>query len=215
MTGAEAIEILKTDGCSDCSWGCETPLKCANKDCLFVKALKMAISALKQAPNENEIALKITRGALKSRQGDVVIYNVLWLKEHWQKEIEIVCGVKPCDDAISRKAVLDTTICEGISCNECSFNEIDGESGCLLHARIDELPSVQPSRKKGQWSIGVVRNDPDRKWDWRRFYCSVCGSWQTYGQTKYCPKCGAEMEVLDELQTHKRVYQQVRLRVRN
>ena len=56
-----------------------------------------------------------------------------------------------------------------------------------------------PSRKKGQWSIDVARNDPDRKWDWRRFYCSVCGGWQTYGQTKYCPKCGAEMEVSDEL----------------
>ena len=47
-------------------------------------------------------------------------------------------------DLISRKSVTDTTICEGISCNECSFNEIDGESGCLLKKRVDELPSVQP-----------------------------------------------------------------------
>ena len=49
-----------------------------------------------------------------------------------------------CEDAISRKSVTDTTICDGISCNECSFNEIDGESGCLLQKRVYELPRVKP-----------------------------------------------------------------------
>ena len=50
---------------------------------------------------------------------------------------------EPCEDCISRKLLSDN-ICEGISCNECSFNEIDDESGCLLQKRFDELPSVQP-----------------------------------------------------------------------
>lgn len=53
-------------------------------------------------------------------------------------------------------------------------------------------------RHKGYWTIDVDYDDPDRRWDRRRFYCSVCGSWQTYGETKYCPKCGAEMETTEE-----------------
>ena len=53
---------------------------------------------------------------------------------------------EPCEDAISRKAVTDTSICEGISCNECSFGK-DFEYGfseCQLKKRVDALPSVQP-----------------------------------------------------------------------
>lgn len=59
-------------------------------------------------------------------------------------------------DCISREAVLDTTICEGISCNECSFNEIDGEPGCLLHKRIGDLPSVKPKERTGEWKQGEI-----------------------------------------------------------
>ena len=33
---------------------------------------------------------------------------------------------QPCEDTISRKSLSDN-LCVGISCNECSFNEIDGE----------------------------------------------------------------------------------------
>ena len=28
----------------------------------------------------------------------------------------------------------------------------------------------------------------------RRFYCSACGDWQSYGKTTYCPYCGARMD---------------------
>ena len=27
----------------------------------------------------------------------------------------------------------------------------------------------------------------------RRFYCSACNEWNTYGMSKYCPNCGARM----------------------
>ena len=66
-----------------------------------------------------------------------------------KKALEIAIKVlerQPCEDCISRKLLSDN-ICEGISCNECSFNEIDDESGCLLQKRLDELPSVQPKPK--------------------------------------------------------------------
>ena len=49
-----------------------------------------------------------------------------------------------CENAISRQAVTDT-ICDGISCNECSFNTCeDGQAGCLLKERVEKLPSVTP-----------------------------------------------------------------------
>lgn len=50
--------------------------------------------------------------------------------------------------------------------------------------------------RKGKWS---VRHDPDDYPRYRRkFVCSACGSWTTYGMTDYCPNCGAEMERPDE-----------------
>ena len=27
-----------------------------------------------------------------------------------------------------------------------------------------------------------------------RYVCTVCGNWQTYGKTAYCPNCGAKMD---------------------
>lgn len=27
-----------------------------------------------------------------------------------------------------------------------------------------------------------------------RYVCTVCGEWQTYGKTQYCPNCGAKMD---------------------
>ena len=39
-------------------------------------------------------------------------------------------------------SVFSDNICEGISCDECSFNKIDDESGCLLQKRLDELQGL-------------------------------------------------------------------------
>lgn len=54
------------------------------------------------------------------------------------------------DDLISRQAVTDTTICDGISCNECSFFNTceDGQLGCLLKERVDKLPPINPQEPK-------------------------------------------------------------------
>ena len=50
-------------------------------------------------------AVSIRKDVLKCRVGNIVAYNVEWLKKHWQMEMDIVCGVKPCEDTISREAV--------------------------------------------------------------------------------------------------------------
>jgi hypothetical protein len=76
------------------------------------------------------------------------------------KEILEVLDQEPCEDAISRQAVTDTTICDGISCNECSFNTCeDGQAGCLLKERVDKLPSVTP-QPKTDW-VPVSERLPD------------------------------------------------------
>lgn len=49
---------------------------------------------------------------------------------------------------------------------------------------------------RGHWEERIVE---DREMDpvglfRRRWYCSACGEWQTYGKTRYCPDCDAEMD---------------------
>ena len=88
-----------------------------------------------------EEAIEIFKRLKENAPNEMHLETVGTAQELFDMAIQAL-SQEPCDDLISREAILDTTICEGISCNECSFNEIDGESGCLLHARIDELPSV-------------------------------------------------------------------------
>ena len=47
--------------------------------------------------------------------------------------------------------------------------------------------------RRGEW---IDRYDEDDKPFFKRKYvCSACGDWNTYGKSKYCPNCGAKMEV--------------------
>ena len=67
---------------------------------------------------------------------------------------------------------------------------------CLARNKaIEAVNSVQA--RTGRWEERIVE---DREKDpvglfRRRFYCPFCGEWQTYGVTRYCPECGAEMEI--------------------
>lgn len=49
----------------------------------------------------------------------------------------------------------------------------------------------EEAEKTGKWRMDI---DKSRGIDWRRFYCSECNHWQTYGEPEFCPKCGARME---------------------
>ena len=52
--------------------------------------------------------------------------------------------------------------------------------------------------KTGFWTERDVEGPPgDPTW-WvlrNRWYCSACGGWNIYGASKFCPECGARMEV--------------------
>ena len=72
--------------------------------------------------------------------------------------------------------------------------------GEKVEADVSELESVlsdvesmnKIEIKKGTWSEEYDPNDD--LFFRRKFRCSACGGWNTYGFTKYCPDCGAKME---------------------
>lgn len=93
--------------------------------------------------------------------------------------------MQPCEDAISRQAVLDM------------LNDIDAEvhGGCGFMYNhwmdyIERLPSVTPQPKIGRW----IRVDKDK------LKCSECDvihfiAQYPQGKIAFCPNCGAKMEV--------------------
>ena len=47
MTREEAINVLKTDSCYECSWGCDSPVSCHCSGCDLAEATRIAIESLK------------------------------------------------------------------------------------------------------------------------------------------------------------------------
>ena len=134
-------------------------------------------------PCEDTEVIKVSKGAVKARQGRFVIYDVDWLKENFYTTEEKIYGQpkQSCADAVSRVAVLmevDKYLC-GVPFDEKGIDEV-----------IKELPSVTPQRPKGKW---IMNSDyPDR------LICDKCNAqfdvwhWESK-QMHYCPNCGAEM----------------------
>lgn len=56
---------------------------------------------------------------------------------------------------------------------------------------LNTLPTID--HPQGEWEERIVEDA--ELWFRRRFYCSNCGGWNTYGMTRYCPDCGAQMKV--------------------
>ena len=98
----------------------------------------------------------------------------------------IECPIEPCEDAVSRQAVLDL------------FKTfwrcfVDDENKEIFKRQILELPSVQPKEKTGHW-IAVYQGD-----EIINYRCSECELGDTNGSTNlygwnYCRRCGARMK---------------------
>lgn len=104
----------------------------------------------------------------------------------WNKEFtEALTGIleqQPCEDAISRQAVLDM---------------MQMRMGAKeLYRAVYDLPSVQPEQKTGRWIAYEVRL-PDRTI--LNYRCSVCGrkligyNTETLSEAPFC-HCGAKMK---------------------
>lgn len=105
----------------------------------------------------------------------------------------LMAGVKaleqePCDDAISRSAVLDLPRIKTHNV----FGNVIYESVDVENVR--QLPSVTPQQKMGRW---IYKKEEDT------YRCSLC-SFPCHKDnmgaipTKYCAECGAIMQEVEE-----------------
>lgn len=154
------------------------------------------------------VAMHNTEGAMNCRK---------YAEKHrqlaeWLKDYKRLLDQEPCEDAISRQAVID------------ELNKWDWQELYLpVHFKeniIDVVPSVKPQEQKtDSWSIkdvadtlakhGLIKEQNPKTGHWIKLFlidtsdidgqCSECGFIHRFidghtTQYDYCPNCGAKME---------------------
>ena len=182
------------------------------------EALELAIKALDQEPSEDAEVIKISKGAVKARQGRYVIYDVEWLKKNFYLTEEKIYGQpkEPCEDCISRKAELDGLA--SIAKAKAKSNAQKALMGRVMYF-TEQLPPVIPKytdeeidraqaveqayidkmvelaveelkRPKGKW---IYKNDNKLiASDMGYWQCSICEEGKLLYESAYCPNCGAK-----------------------
>ena len=93
-------------------------------------------------------------------------------------------------DCISRQAVIEALV-KAIRENPYydSDEAINGLGVCDVRVILNDLPSVQPERKKGKWIYGEEGcfGNP-----YGHYECSKCGDCFPHKEN-FCPNCGADM----------------------
>jgi hypothetical protein len=160
MTREEAINILDD---YDVNFDGHTAEKIA-------EAFNTAIKALKEQENSNSIRINFVG------------------EEEAQEFKKYLKNQQPCDDAISRKAVLDYI--------DKMPSELTADGRRIIRRRTleeyisDTLPPVTPQPKMGRW----IRVDKDK------LKCSECETIHFIAQypqsanINYCPNCGCLMK---------------------
>lgn len=71
-------------------------------------------------------------------------------------------------------------------------NELLDDVPQIIKDYCDAQPTVNVApERSGVWSEEYDPNDD--LFFRRKFRCSACNGWNTYGFTRYCPQCGAKM----------------------
>ena len=104
-----------------------------------------------------------------------------------------------CEDAVSRKAVYEAMVEKGQRSRRYKLGETWELNGAEIRETLDTVPSVTPKRKTGKWIDAVLQNDngglPVQ-------VCDQCNTFfplaYTGGGHRFCPSCGAKMEVEHE-----------------
>ena len=91
-------------------------------------------------------------------------------------------------DTINRQAAIRWVKTE---CNPYGKPTLDFESGKKVIEHLEQMPSAQPEREKGQW---IVTSEFE---DCRYVKCNQCKVTQVFYYNKpltnFCPNCGADM----------------------
>lgn len=153
------------------------------------------IKALEKQPSEDTEVIKVSKGAVKARQGRFVIYDVEWLNKNFYVTEEKIYGQPkdPCENCISKEAALNTLDYIDKVLNDDRTVERYKE---LLQECYEDLPSVTLSRSKGKW---IHWTD-----DYKDYVtCSCCeygeeGEVLLSDKTPFCPICGADMREREE-----------------
>ena len=90
------------------------------------------------------------------------------------------------NDTISRQAAIELL---QIKISEAFFKETAEKN---VQEWLNELPTVQTEQKTGKWEKRIFPDDDP--YFQVRYYCTACECWNTYGETEFCPHCGAKME---------------------
>ena len=114
---------------------------------------------------------------------------------------QVATELQPCEDCVSRQATIDAF---GLSEKTRKYGgDRSGYDTMMLYEIqdvLEGLPSVKPIRPRGRW-IGEGDGYYDGELIIDMWSCSECGKyfdeWDEKPTWKYCPKCGAEMEVDD------------------
>ena len=239
MTNEEAKKMLKAKLECLIRETSGTDRDCNYKDCDECKlcyaqgnmgeqkeALELAIKALDQEPSEDAEVIKISKGAVKARQGRFVIYDVEWLKKNFYATEEKIYGQpkESCEGCISRKAELDglASIAKAKAKSDAqkalmgrvmyfteqlppvtpkyTDEEID-RAQAIEQAYIDkmvELTVEEFKRPKGKW-IDIEYYDYDSEWEEWTCYrpkCPFCNE-EPKEYSNYCPNCGAKLKEED------------------
>lgn len=115
------------------------------------------------------------------------IENVFMRRDFEAKELAIqALEQQPCEDCISRQAVIDAINFEDEWLFDAKSHNADTKIAfSAIKSKISELPSVTPQRPKGKW-IKI-------EYDVCTFIykCSKCGM-RVVNPYKYCPNCGSD-----------------------
>lgn len=102
----------------------------------------------------------------------------------WLKDYKRLLEQEPCEEAISRQAVV------GYLCTHCP-DDAECFKDCDDIKNIKAFPPVTPQPKIGHWEY--VQYDSNPKIG--NYHCSVCRHIIIpFKNQKYCPNCGAKME---------------------
>lgn len=91
---------------------------------------------------------------------------------------------EPCEDCVSRQAVLDAIAANCIWENEYNL------TSSRIEKAVEGLPSVDPQPKTGYWTL--IGYSGLRHTNLKVCECSNCHK-RTYGSLDFCGRCGADM----------------------